>query len=171
MKCSLLLIVVSCFGAVSSESNEHPVSKVIKLLESLSAKVEQDKKTEEVTYTKFEYWCTNSIKTMNKAIADGKATIEALEDKISSLEEQEQVLTDQIKELADQLLNLDAATKKAYHQRRITANLFKEADADYDSTIQAIKDALKAMEDAYKSTETTLIQGSAKLMTGATRAK
>merc|ERR1740121_3565665 len=113
MKCSFLVVVVSCFSTVSCESNEHPVSKVIKLLESLSAKVEQEKKAEEVTYTKFEYWCTNSIKSLNKAISEGKATIEALEDKISSLEEQEQVFTDQIQELADQLLELDVASKKA----------------------------------------------------------
>merc|ERR1719401_2698196 len=108
---------------------------------------------------------------MNKAIAEGKATIESLEDKIASLEEQEQVLTDQIKDLADQLLDLDAASKKAYHQRRITANLFKEADADYDSTIQAIKDALKAMEDAEKSTEPALLQSSTKVMSAATKSK
>merc|ERR1719215_1915218 len=126
MKCSsFLLFAVSCFGATLAQADDHPVSKVIQLLE----------------------------------------------DKIASLEEQEQVLTDQIKELADQLLELDAASKKAYHQRRITANLFKEAETDYDSTIQAIKDALKAMEDSYKATEPAPIQSSAKLMSAVTRGK
>merc|ERR1719436_307833 len=171
MKCGVLAAVAILTVGAFAQDDPHPVTKVIKLLESLSAKVEQEKKSEAVTYTKFEYWCTNSVKTMNKAISEGKATIEALEDKIASLEEQEQVLTDQIKALDDQLLELDAASKKAFHQRRITANLFKEADTDYDSTIQAIKDALKAMEDAYKTTEPTLLQSSAKLMSAATKAK
>merc|ERR1719321_1649530 len=73
-------------GLLKMELNngEHPIAKVIALLEELKVEARTKGEEEAASYQKFEYWCKNSLKTLNTAIAKGKEDIETLEDTIES---------------------------------------------------------------------------------------
>merc|ERR1719412_784997 len=79
---------------------------------------------EEVTYSKFAHWCKTSLEELQKAITEGKETIETLELKIESLKGQEKELKEEIETLTEEL-------KKA------EADLYEQADKDFESTIKA----------------------------------
>jgi hypothetical protein len=96
------LLLISCalvFGHVSGvalspqaalmrmefrNEGEHPIAKVISMLEDLKVKAREQGEEEAVNYQKFEYWCKNTIKELTTAIANDKDTIETLERKPTS---------------------------------------------------------------------------------------
>ena len=86
MKCAsvALIFCVLCGAdagsAVSGAGKDHPIVKVINLLEGLKAKSIGEGKEEAVSFTKFQYWCSTSTDTLKDAIADEKEKIDELED-------------------------------------------------------------------------------------------
>merc|ERR1711941_220368 len=106
----------------------HPIDGVIKLLQELSEKAKAQGQTEELSYEKFEYWCKNSKKTLNGAIAKEKEQIEQLQSEIAGKEKQASVLTEQIASLEEELGKLEAADAKAKSERASANKLYQEAD-------------------------------------------
>jgi len=135
----------------------HPIEKVIDMLKGLIVEVDTEAKAEALTYEKFEYWCKNSVKELDAAIAAGKETIDELTSKISSLKETEKVLTAEIADLEEEIDALDKESEKAKEIRTAEAGLYDEADADYKSTIKAITDAIKLLEESKEKTESALL--------------
>merc|ERR1719316_441892 len=91
---------------------EHPIAKVIKMLEDLSSKAESEGKAEAVSFSKYQYWCKNSAKELNKAIAEEKETIDALESKIDAKTKEAATLEEEIDGLEEQIAAMQAADKK-----------------------------------------------------------
>merc|ERR1719436_1885729 len=118
------------------------------MLQGLEAKSTMMAKMEAVQYTKFEYWCANSEKTLGKAISREKDTIKELEDKIASLTEEESLLNEQIADLDKEIGDLDKAEEAAALQRKKENTLYEDTVADFDGTIKAVDDALKLVEKA-----------------------
>jgi DNA repair exonuclease SbcCD ATPase subunit len=147
----LAVLVLCCVSSCALSS--HPIENVITLLEGLSAKTEAEGKSEALTFEKFEYWCHNSKKTLNNAIAEEKTTIDELKSKISADEEDEESLKDQIKKLQAELAALDSAGIKAKDVREEGASLYAEANSDYKDTIAAVQEALTVLEKARDDTE------------------
>merc|ERR1719486_715719 len=85
--------------ANSVATNDHPISKVIKMLQGLKAKAIMDGKHEEVAYQKFTYWCSTSIDTLKDAIADEKEKIAELEDLIAGKTKELESLEEEIDKL------------------------------------------------------------------------
>merc|ERR1740123_1792413 len=107
---------------------------------------------EEVTYSKFAHWCKTSLEELQKAVTEGKETIETLGLKIESLKGQEKELTEEIATLTEELKKAEAAGADADEIREGEAKLYEAADKDFEDTIKAIGDAITALEDAKKST-------------------
>merc|ERR1719297_645808 len=107
---------------------------------------------EEVTYSKFAHWCKTSIEELQKAVTEGKETIESLELKIDSLKGQEKELKEEIETLTEEFKKAEAAGSDADKVRKEEADLYDKADKDFEETIKAIGDAITALEDAKKST-------------------
>merc|ERR1719210_595798 len=107
---------------------------------------------EEVTYSKFAHWCKNSLEDLQKAVTEGKETMETLDLKIKSLKGQEKELNEQIEMLTEELKKAEAAGSDADKIREEEAKLNEQADKDFEETIKAIEDAIAALEDAKKST-------------------
>eukprot|EP00928_Gymnodinium_smaydae_P049235 TRINITY_DN3302_c0_g1_i1.p1 TRINITY_DN3302_c0_g1~~TRINITY_DN3302_c0_g1_i1.p1 ORF type:complete len:706 (+),score=218.44 TRINITY_DN3302_c0_g1_i1:36-2153(+) len=131
-----------------SESDGHPIGKVITMLHGLMDNVKQEAASEEVTYSKFTHWCGNSKKTLEKAISSEKAAIESLESEVEAKTTQSAVLGKQIKKLEGQIGELDASDVSAKAQRDKAAGLYDSASKDYDATIKAIDDAITALSDS-----------------------
>jgi hypothetical protein len=139
-------------------TNDHPITKVIEMLEGLKMKAIMDGKHEEVAYQKFTYWCSTSTDTLKDAIADEKEKIAELEDVIAGKTKELKSLEDEIVELEDQLSSLEASGKKAKEDREKGKELYEKELSDVKGTIAAVDAALKTMESAEAATEPALIQ-------------
>merc|ERR1719362_2058804 len=104
---------------------------------------------EEVTYSKFAHWCKTSLEELQKAVTEGKETIEL---KIESLKGKEKELKEEIETLTEELKKAEAAGSDADKIRKEEADLYEQADKDFEATIKAVEDAVTALEDAKKST-------------------
>merc|ERR1719399_138583 len=119
MKFIIASILLCSLGSshAAEVGKEHPIAKVIKLIDDLKAKAIAEGKDEEVAYTKFQYWCSTSIAELKDAIADEKEKIEELEDKIAGLTKDKETLEEEIGTLEDQIGDLEASAKKAKENR------------------------------------------------------
>jgi len=152
-----LLTCFLCVASSNAASKDHPIAKVINLLEDLKGKAIEEGKTEEVAFQKFQYWCTTSTDTLKKAIADEKETIDELEDKLAGLKKQKESLEEDIQTLEDQIAKLDATAKKAKEIRKDEADLYTKANDDLAKTIKGVEECIKALSGAESSTESLLL--------------
>jgi len=131
--------------------------KVIGLLKGLKAKAIAEGQNEQVSFTKFQYWCSTSTDTLKDAIADEKETIEELTDKLAGLTKQKETLEKEIGDLEDQLSELDASAIQAKKDRAGEAKLYSAANKDLDSTIKAVGSCITALEGAESKTESMML--------------
>jgi len=144
--------VAAVLCGTAAASQEHPIEKIINLLTGLATKAENEGKTEAVSYNKFAYWCKNSIKTLKTAIVEENDTIDALSFKIDAKNKEKSALEKQIQKLEEEIGKLDLAAGKAKAQRTKTNNLYKESSGDLSKTLKAVKECIKALEDAGDAT-------------------
>mmetsp|Transcript_17216 Transcript_17216/g.43361 ORF Transcript_17216/g.43361 Transcript_17216/m.43361 type:complete len:711 (-) Transcript_17216:136-2268(-) len=145
-------------GLFSVSAVGHPMEKVIDLLKDLATKAENEGKTEEVSYTKFEYWCTNNVKDLNRAITEEKATMEKLSDEISAHEKNIEVLDQEIEKLTEELLEQDKTAAAALEERKAGEDLYKAEKASLQDTIKAVGQAITILTSTKKDTDTGLVQ-------------
>jgi len=157
MKSVATTFLFCLFAAAYASTKDHPIAKVIKLIEDLKAKAIAQGKEEEVSYSKFEYWCSTTTAELKDAIADEKEKIEELEDKIAGLTKKKETLEKDIEALEDQIGELEASAKKAKEDRAAEAKLYDKADKDLESTIKAVDGCIKALEGAESSTEGAML--------------
>jgi len=130
----------------------HPIEDVIGMLKDLATKAEEEGKEEALAFQKFEYWCKNSVKTLNKAISEENDNIDALSSKIEAKTKESTALKKQIVGLTDQLGKLEATAKKAKDQRDDENSLYRDARDDTQSTIVAMSKCIDALKDAKSDT-------------------
>jgi hypothetical protein len=155
------LLVLQAFAGVSANGGDtkvmvggdHPITKVIAMLEGLKMKSTMEGKVEEVSYQKFVYWCKDSTTTLKDAIADEEEKIAELEDLLSGKNKQKESLEKQIDILKQQIADMQAAAKKAKDAREKAEALYKKVLGDVKMTIQAVEDAMKALTSAEAKTE------------------
>jgi hypothetical protein len=140
----LLALTVNPLGALALGG--HPIEKVIGLLKGLATTAELEGKSEALNYEKYDYWCRNSIKELLAAIAEETETIASLENQIAAGAAEEAKLKDEIAQLEIELGELDQAAAKAEADRADGKAVYDETFKDLSETIQAIADAIKALE-------------------------
>lgn len=144
--------VAALLCGTAAASGKHPIEDVIEMLGGLATKAESEGKDEAVAYTKFEYWCKNSKKTLKAAIAEENDTIDSLSNKIDAKKTEKTALEKQIKKIEEELGNMDLSAAKAQKQRKKANDLYKEASSDLSKTKKAVKECIKALEDAGEAT-------------------
>jgi len=132
----------------STATQEHPIGKVIDLLDELMTQAEEEGKAEALDFQKMEYWCKNSVKTVKKAIKKEKSDIATLEDKIDAKQKEKETLEEQIEDLETQISDLEATATEMKTARKERNDLWTEADGDFDLTIEGIDEAIGAIEGA-----------------------
>jgi len=156
MKCLAAFLGLAALWGAAEAASDHPVTKVVALLDGLKTKAIGEGQEEELTYAKFQSWCVNSLKEVDRAITEGQENIAALSDKIEGLEKEETLLGEQIKNLGDEILEHGVADGEAVKARAAAAALYTQADGDYTSTIAAFGEAIEALEGAKTATATLL---------------
>merc|ERR1719265_1336527 len=126
--CLLLLCASPVLANKEQVKDEHPIAKVINMIEGLMVKSELEGKAEAVSYTKFEYWCRNSVKSLEDAIAAEKEQIDALESKIDGLTKEEASLEKQIAELEGQIGELEQKGVEAEATRKEGRETYEVAE-------------------------------------------
>merc|ERR1719506_2741882 len=125
MRSAVLLLL--CFGALTSGSEVSPVEKVITLLEDLKTETEDEGKAEAETYDTFACFCKDTTKEKSDAIKDEQDNIDEF---AATLEEQTGISNAkalETKELSEQIRSLDK------EMTEITARREKEK-ATYEAT-------------------------------------
>lgn len=151
MKATFAALLLS--GHVNAlKVQEHPIANVIGMLEGLLSDVEAEGKTEALAFQKFEYWCKNSKKTLNKAIVEEKETIDSLESKIEAKTKAATALEEQIAGLEEQLGKLETRGKEAEAGRNRDNGLYEEAHTDRASTIDAIEQCITVLKESKDAT-------------------
>jgi len=159
MKCAIsFLLLFAALPAPSLGDGPHPIEKVIGLLQGLIAKVEAEARAETLSYEKFQYWCKNSEKTLNAAIAGEKEQIDSLESKIEGKTKEAASLEEQIAALEEQIAQQQGAQKKADDDRREAAALYEDTSADLKATIAAVDEAIKVLQEAKGEVTAALLQ-------------
>jgi len=107
---SALGLALLLFGSQAAEVT--PVQKVLQMMDEIKAKGIEEKQEEEVTFTKFSMWCTNTDKHKEEAIARGAAGVERLTSLIEKLDSDARVLGNEIQAL-DERNQADTNEKNA----------------------------------------------------------
>merc|ERR1719261_1482944 len=103
---------------------------------------------EEGTFRKLTKWCGDSKDTLVKAVAANKEEIDALSDKVASLEAKEKQIEDHLAFLEEEIAKYEAEDTSADEARKEAAALYEEADKDFDTTITAVGEALTALKES-----------------------
>jgi len=154
---AITLFLTLLSGTHAGTAGTHPIEKVIGLVEDLKAKSIAEGKNEQVSFTKFQYWCTTNTDTLKDAIADEEEAIAELTDKLAGLEKQKESLEDEIDSLTDQLKDLASAAREAKNDRKDEAALYDKANKDLASTISAVGQCIEALEGAESKTESMML--------------
>jgi len=160
MAMRLVALALVAFAPLAAANTAHPIEKVVDLLKKLKGQAIEEGKTEQVSFAKFQYWCSTSTSELSKAIDDEKATIDELESSIEGFKQEKTALEDQIKELQDEIVDNEAAAKAAKEKDGKRTKAYTSKKADLKSTIQAMDDAIAAMQGASK-TDSGLLEKSA----------
>jgi len=154
---SLLLAVAAAPSA--SAADAHPVVKVVDLLKKLSAQAVAEGRTEEASFSKFQYWCKTSTADLGSAITEEKATIDELGSSIDGYKQESTALTGQVKELEGEILSMQASAKTADDKDKARTKLYTTTKTDIKATIKSLDDAVKALSEASKTDSKLLQEG------------
>mmetsp|Transcript_32446 Transcript_32446/g.77938 ORF Transcript_32446/g.77938 Transcript_32446/m.77938 type:complete len:683 (+) Transcript_32446:61-2109(+) len=128
----------STFVAASSVT---PTQKVIQLLQDMAAKGRSEKEAEEVKFSKFSQWCSNTEQSKSAAIAKEKDTIAELSAEIDKLTADVSTLTREIEHLDSEVeqhkTDIKAATEVRGHEK-----------VDFDATFQDYSESNDAIQGA-----------------------
>jgi len=152
----MLAVALAAVSLCMASAKDHPVVKVIGMLEDLAAKAKSQGQDEEVAFDKFSYWCKTSISELKDAIEEEKATIDQLESKIESLKKEKKSLEDAIDELKDKIKELDADAKAAKDAFDKKMKLLTDEEDALKSTIKGVTGAIKALKEAGEKTDSLL---------------
>jgi uncharacterized coiled-coil protein SlyX len=153
----IVLLSLCLFAGAVATAKEHPIVKVIAMLEDLKGKAIAQGKEEQVAYEKFSYWCSTSQAELKDAIAEEKETISELEDTISGQKKEIETLTAKIEKLEEEIGALEASAKEAKEDRDAEAKLYAKVSKDLDDTIKAMGDCITALTEAETKTESMML--------------
>jgi len=152
MKQAIGVFAALLTSASAGKSGEHPIEKIINLLKGLEEQAIEEGKSEALSFQKFEYWCKNSKKTLNKAIAEEKDNIDSLESKIAAKTEESKNLGEQIAKLEEELGELSTSAKEALAASDKANALYEQVSADLQSTIDSVGECITAIKDSKDAT-------------------
>lgn len=144
-------VLASILAVATALTADHPVVRVISLLEDLQVKAKQQGQAEELLYQKFEHWCTTVTADLTKANNGHKQVISVEEAAVEGLQSSIETLTANINKLEEEITKRNAAKDAADGVRKEGADAYAAAKKDLEETIQALVDATKALKDTKPS--------------------
>jgi len=137
--------------ALRVEAGDHPAVKIINLLQKLQAQVKEEGEAETNAYGKFTYWCGEVIKENEGIVKKSKEEIEVAKSSIQALTEDIAALTAEIEQLEADITKDESAKATMESQRGEANTLYGTNKGDLEATIQAVGDAISALEGSKPS--------------------
>merc|ERR1719478_1111230 len=126
---------------IAPASKVTPVQKVLEMMRELVEKADAAKKDEEVKFSAFSQWCTDTQRIKKNEIDEANEKIEMLKAEIEKAEAEIRDLTDRINELDEDVGRWTKDKQSATEVRE------KEAE-DYVATLQDYTESLTALDGA-----------------------
>jgi len=163
MHISSIAFVLLAASASQAAAADHPVGKVITLMQNLMEKVKGEGQAEEVSYAKFTYWCQTSSSELADAISEEKDTIETLGSTIEAKTKEIELYTEDIGKLENEIKELQVSGASATKDDTERNKLYLEKEKDLKSTISSVDEAITALVKAGESTDSKLFLSQNKL--------
>lgn len=109
----VLFAVVGCGTAAKLNVQTNPLSKVLELMDDLTAKIVKEGETEKKTFQDYTHWCTDMAKNSGFEIKTAESRKEKLEAKICELTSSITVYVSNIEELVAAIAADEAELKNA----------------------------------------------------------
>mmetsp|Transcript_16324 Transcript_16324/g.30107 ORF Transcript_16324/g.30107 Transcript_16324/m.30107 type:complete len:691 (+) Transcript_16324:51-2123(+) len=161
MKISAVCFLAVLASATINELNQklqHPIVKVIKLVEGLEAQALAEGEAEGLAYEKYVYQSGVNKATLTKAIDKEDTLIDSLSDSIDAKTKLIDALSDEIEALNEEYSQNEGSLSEQKSARKSQNDLYKKKSSDLKLTIDAIGQALVALQGAEKETESSLMQ-------------
>merc|ERR1719192_3009476 len=142
----LLLVVALATSANAAGSQANPIRKVVTMLQSMQAKVQEEGEKELALYDKYMCYCKTAGGDLQASIASAGDSISELGNKIKAAEEQMVVLKDELKTAQEDRAAAKAAMAEATAIREKEAAAYAAEKAAADKDIAAVAKAVAALE-------------------------
>jgi len=152
MSTKLFVFVALVTGASSAGSHQtqlalaNPIRKVVTMLQSMQAKVQEEGEKELALYDKYMCYCKTAGGDLQASIAAAGDSISELGNKIKAAEEQMVVLKEELKAAQDDRAAAKAAMAEATAIREKEAAAYAAEKAAADKDISAVAKAVAALE-------------------------
>merc|ERR1712060_513955 len=133
-------------------SDATPITKVLELMNDMLAKGIAEKKAEEVKFSAFDQWCTDTKRTKTDEIDAGNVKIAELKATIAKHAAKIRKLTDRIDELDEDVARWQKDTKSATEVRAQENDDYVATLADYQESLDALDEAIKVLKAQAAST-------------------
>jgi len=143
-----LALVASCMALRSREqeaSLANPIRKVVTMLQSMQAKVQEEGEKEQALYDKYMCYCKTAGGDLQASIAKAGSSISELGTKIKAAEEQKVVLGEELKTAQSDRTAAKSAMAEATAVREKEAAAYAAEKADADKDIAAVDKAITAI--------------------------
>jgi len=148
----LLLAWMLAPAALAVESREsvkalaNPIRKVVTMLQSMQAKVEEEGEKEKALFDKYMCYCSTAGGDLSASIADAGSSISELGNKIKAGKEQKAVLAEELKTAQSDRTAAKKAMAEATAVREKEAAAFATEKANAEKDVAAVAKAIAAIE-------------------------
>jgi len=129
-------------------AQDHPMIKLVTLMEDLEAKLEADGAAEQKAYDKYACWCEDTLNTKASEISAAKEEIEKLTKSSKELKGAMAKHGVEIKQLKKDIAANVESTKEATEIREKEANEYEENKEESEQCIGALEAAIKVLTGA-----------------------
>jgi len=139
-------------AALAVESRErvtalaNPIRKVVTMLQSMQAKVEEEGEKEKALFDKYMCYCKTAGGDLSASIADAGSSISELGNKIKAGKEQKAVLAEELKTAQSDRTAAKKAMAEATAVREKEAAAFATESANAEKDVAAVAKAIAAIE-------------------------
>mmetsp|Transcript_30521 Transcript_30521/g.66972 ORF Transcript_30521/g.66972 Transcript_30521/m.66972 type:complete len:686 (+) Transcript_30521:106-2163(+) len=134
------------FVGLSEATRDHPITRIVKLIEDFKVKAEEEGQEEEISYTKFERWCKNSKGQLDGDIKKSKDTLAKASEEKKQLEATIAKMSEDSERLQGEIDDRNSAQAKADEARTEENKEYVAEQGDLSDTITAMDEAIAALE-------------------------
>jgi hypothetical protein len=146
MKATVAILALSCLGHAALAGDLNPLSSVISLMDTLTAKIQAEGEAEAKAYKEFFEWCDDASKNFGFSIKTATAKKEKLEAVISKATDDSEASAGKIEELAASIAQDEADLKSAMEIREKEAADFAAEESELVSILSALTRAIGIIE-------------------------
>jgi len=154
MKVVAVVLALCLAAAIPSanavEASANPIRRVVKMLQSMTAKIEAEAEKEEALYEKYMCYCKTSSGTLKESIATAEDKIPKVESALEEAKSQKATLEQELKDHKSGREEAKEALANAASLREKEAAEFAKESAELTANIDALTKAIAAISTGMK---------------------